>query len=156
MSGGVIGALWATGVAAEIVFLWFFERWRAQLSPVRLLLLGGSASVLRWTISALAPPAIVLFPLQGLHALTFASSFLGSLQLVHRLAPPESASAAQTLSSSVSGGLLIGLATLAGGALFQSFGAGGYLAMTAMSAAGLGGALLLRQLSSPRPASSSR
>ena len=145
MSGTVIGALWATGVAAEIVFLWFFERWRARIGPERLLMLGGAASVLRWTISALAPPAAVLFPLQALHALTFAASFVGALQLVHRLTPPESASAAQTLSSSLSGGLLIGLATLAGGALFQQWGAGGYLAMSAMSAVGLIGAVTLRR-----------
>jgi PPP family 3-phenylpropionic acid transporter len=148
LSEAVIGALWATGVAAEIVFLWFFERWRHRLGPERLLLLGGGASVLRWTISALAPPVVVLFPLQALHALTFAASFLGALQLVHRLAPPESASAAQTLSSSLSGGLLIGLATLAGGALYQAFGAAGYLAMAAMAALGLVGALRLR----PAPA----
>ena len=151
LSGSIIGALWATGVAAEIVFLWFFERWRARLGPERLLLLGGGASVLRWTISAFAPPAAVLFPLQALHALTFAASFLGTLQLVHRLAPPESASAAQTLSSSVSGGLLIGLATLVGGALFQAWGAGGYLAMAAMALVGTIGALTLRRRLAAEP-----
>ena len=157
LSETVTGALWATGVGAEVLFLWFLEGWRERVGPERLLLLAGAASVLRWTISALAPPVEVLFPLQLLHALTFAAAFLASLQLVHRLAPAGSASAAQTLAASLSSGLFIGLATLGSGPLFDAFGAGGYLAMTAMSGAGLLGALALRrQLSSPSPASSSR
>jgi PPP family 3-phenylpropionic acid transporter len=160
----VTGALWATGVGAEVLFLWFLEGWRERMGPERLLMLAGAASVLRWTISAMAPPLAVLFPLQLLHALTFAAAFLASLHLVHRLAPPESASAAQTLSASLSSGLFIGLATLASGRLFDAFGPLGYLAMTAMAAAGLFGAWRLpgrggpaeAQPSSPSPASSSR
>jgi PPP family 3-phenylpropionic acid transporter len=145
LSEAVTGALWATGVAAEIGFLWFLESWRERMGAERLLLLGGAAAVVRWTVSAFAPPAVVLFPLQLLHALTFAAAFLATLHLVQRLAPPESASAAQTLSASLSSGLLIGLATLASGPLFDAWGAGGYLAMTAMSAAGLLGAVRLRR-----------
>ena len=145
LSEAVTGALWATGVAAEIGFLWFLEPWRERMGPERLLLLGGAAAVVRWTVSAFAPPAVVLFPLQLLHALTFAAAFLATLHLVQRLAPPESASSAQTLSASLSSGLLIGLATLASGPMFDAWGAAGYLAMTAMSAAGLLGALRLRR-----------
>jgi PPP family 3-phenylpropionic acid transporter len=57
--------------------------------------------------------------------------------------PPESASAAHTLSASLQSGLFIGLATLASGPLFDQAGAGGYLAMSGMAAIGLLGALLL-------------
>ena len=145
LSEAVTGALWATGVASEILFLWFLEPLRGRLGPIRLVVLGGVASVLRWTVCAFSPPALVLFPLQMLHALTFAAAFLGVLQLVQRLAPPRGASAAQTLNASLSGGLLIGLATLACGPLFDAVGARGYLAMSGLALAGLVGALRLRR-----------
>ena len=139
----VIGALWATGVAAEIVFLWFLPRER--VGPVQLIALGAAASVLRWTVFAAAPPAAVLFPLQLLHSLTFAATFVGSLRLVQQLSPPATVTASQTLSASLSGGLFIGLASLASGPLFDAFGARGYLAMAAMALAGAAGLLLLRK-----------
>lgn len=150
ISEAVTGRLWATGVAAEIVFLWFLEPLRARLGPVRLVLLGGAASVVRWTASSFNPPEAALYGLQVLHALTFAAAFLGTLQLVQRLAPAGSASAAQSLSASLSSGLIMGLATLACGPLFDQFGARGYLAMTAMSLAGLAGMLTLRRRLEPQ------
>jgi MFS transporter, PPP family, 3-phenylpropionic acid transporter len=141
ISEAVIGALWATGVAAEILFLWFLPRDR--VSALQLVLIGGVASLVRWSLAALAPGAALLFPLQMLHALTFAATFVGGLRLVQQLCSPRAATAAQTLSASLSGGLFIGLATLASGPLFDAFGARGYLAMTMMTLAGLLGLLLL-------------
>ena len=136
ISEAVIGALWAAGVAAEILFLWFLPRER--ITPLQL------ASLVRWTLMAFAPPAAVLFPLQLLHAFTFAATFVGGLRLVQQLCRPEQATAAQTLSASLSGGLFIGLATLVSGPLFDAYEAAGYLAMSAIAAAGLLGLLLLR------------
>ena len=144
ISPAVTGALWATGVAAEILFLWFLPRDR--IGPMQLVLLGGAASLVRWTLMALAPPEPVLFALQCLHALTFAATFVGGLRLVQRIAPAGAATAAQTLNASLSGGLLIGLATLASGPLFDSLGARGYLAMSAMTLLGLAGVGLLHWL----------
>ena len=142
VSEAVIGALWGAGVAAEILFLWFLPRERIR--PLQLVLIGGAASVLRWTLMAFAPPALLLFPLQALHAFTFAATFVGGLRLVQQLCRPDQATAAQTLSASLSGGLFIGLATLVSGPLFDRYGASGYLAMSTMAAVGLLGLLLLR------------
>lgn len=138
------GLLWAFGVAVEIVFLWFLGPVRARFGPERLLILGGVGAVARWTAMAFAPPLWALWPLQALHALSFAASFMAGLQLLQRLSPPESATAAQTLSSALSAGLLIGLATVLSGPLFDAYGARGYLAMAATAALGLFGALKLR------------
>lgn len=137
------GVLWGVGVTVEIVFLWFMEPWRRAMGPVRLLILGGAAAVVRWTILAFAPPLWALFPLQALHALTYAATFIASLQLVERLAGPRNASAAQSLNAALSSGVLAGLATIASGWLFDRWGARGYLLMAAMSLAGLVGALRL-------------
>lgn len=142
---GVLGLLWGAGVAAEIVFLWFLEPWRRRLGMWRLLMLGAAGALVRWTVMAFAPPLWVQFPLQALHALSFAASFVGGLQLVEKLSPPESVSAAQTLNSALSSGVLIGLATMASGPLYDRYGAWGYLAMSVLSLAGLAGVWSLRR-----------
>ncbi len=142
----MIGVLWGVGVAVEVGFMWFAEPWRRKIGPERLLVLGGSAAVLRWTAYAFAPPLWLLFPLQMLHALTFAASFMASLRLIERLAPPESASAGQAINSALSAGFMLGVGTLAAGPLFDAFGTKGYLAMATMGALGLIGAVKLTRL----------
>jgi len=137
------GVLWGFGVAVEIGFLWFMEPWRRAIGPRRLLVIGGAAAVVRWGALALSPPLWLLFPIQALHALSFAATFMASLQLVERLSTPANASSAQTMNSAFSGGLLIGLATIVSGGLYDAVGAYGYFAMAGMSALGLAGALRL-------------
>jgi MFS transporter, PPP family, 3-phenylpropionic acid transporter len=137
------GVLWATGVATEIGFMWFLEPWRRRIGPRNLLMLGGAAAVVRWTALAFSPPLWALFPLQTLHAMSYAATFLASLLLVERLSTPRNASAAQAINSALSGGVLSGVATIFSGWLFDHTGAHGYLLMSAMSAVGLLGALRL-------------
>lgn len=146
------GVLWAFGVACEIVFLWFMEPWRRRLGPRHMLVMGGLASVIRWTGLAFSPPLWLVFGLQALHVFTYAATFLASLQLAERLSGPRNASAAQTINSALSGGVVMGAATMASGPLFDRFGAQGYLLMTAMSVAGLLGAVRLYGLRRLDPA----
>jgi PPP family 3-phenylpropionic acid transporter len=144
LSTTLIGLLWGVGVGVEVAFLWFGEAWRRRVGPERLLILGGMGAVARWTAFAFSPPVWLLFPLQALHALSFTATFIASLQLVERLSPPESASAAQSLNAALYSGVLIGAATIVSGPLFDRFGAFGYLAMSVLAAVGLAGSLMLR------------
>ena len=146
ISEATTGALWAFGVGVEIALMWLFEPWRrrAGVGPWMLLTVGSAAAVVRWTAMAFAPPLWLLWPLQALHALTFAATFLVGVQIVERLSPADSHTAAQTLSSVLSAGLLIGLAPAASGPRYDRFGAGGYWAMAAMALAGLLAAVPLR------------
>jgi PPP family 3-phenylpropionic acid transporter len=137
------GILWGSAVIVEVGFMWFLEPWRRRVGPRNLLTLGAAAAVVRWTALAFAPPLWLIFPLQALHALSYAATFLASLQLVERLSGPRNASAAQAINSALSGGLISGLATFASGWLFDRYAAHGYLLMSAMSLAGLIGALRL-------------
>jgi PPP family 3-phenylpropionic acid transporter len=137
------GVLWGVGVAAEVAFLWFMEPWRRRIGPRHLLVIGGVAAVVRWTALAFSPPLWVVFLLQPLHVLSYAATFLASLQLIERLSTSRNASAAQAINSALSGGVLMGAATLASGPLFDRFGAEGYLLMSAMALAGLIGAVRL-------------
>ena len=146
------GLLWGVGVLGEIAFLWFFEPWRRRVGPRNLLVLGGAAAVVRWTALAFSPPLWLVFPLQTLHVLSYAATFLASLQLVERLSTPRNASAAQAINSALSGGVLSGLATMASGPLFDRAGSQGYLLMSAMCVAGLVGAVRLYGISRLDPA----
>ncbi len=150
LAENVTGLLWGTGVASEVVFLWFMEPLRRRLGPLRLAMAGGVAGIIRWTAFAFSPPLWLLWPLQLLHAFTFAAAYLGGLELVERLSPPEHHSAGQTLSSALAAGVLLGLATILSGALYDRVGPLGYLAMTAMSALALVGLLRLRRAPAAR------
>jgi MFS transporter, PPP family, 3-phenylpropionic acid transporter len=138
LSGTTIGALWALGVAAEIVLFAFSARF-PRVSPRSLLILGAAGAVVRWAGMALDPPAALLAPLQCLHALSFAATFLGAVQFLSRVAPEGEAATAQgdfsTLQSIVSAA-----ATGLSGLLYGSFGALAYAAMAAC--AGLGGIVI--------------
>jgi len=73
LSDALVGLLWATGVAVEIAFMWFLEPWRRRVGAEALVMIGGAAALVRWTAFAFAPPLWLLFPLQALHALSFAA-----------------------------------------------------------------------------------
>ncbi|MDO9430269.1 MAG: MFS transporter [Phenylobacterium sp.] len=137
------GLLWGVAVAVEVAFMWFMEPWRRRIGPRNLLMIGGGAALIRWTVLSFAPPLWVVVLMQALHTFTYAATFLASLQLVERLSTPANASAAQTINSALSGGLLMGAATIGSGWLFDAVGTKGYLAMAAMSALGLVGAVRL-------------
>ncbi len=145
----VTGLLWAFSVLVEIGFMWVVEPWRrrAGIGPWLMLSIGASVAVVRWTAMAFAPPLWALWPLQTLHALSFAATYLAGVQIIERLSQADSHTAAQTLSSVVSAGVLIGLATAASGPLYDAFGLKGYLAMAALAAAGgLAGLILQARL----------
>lgn len=144
ISEGMIGLLWAGGVAAEVAFMWLLEPWRNRWGPWAMLMLAGMAAMVRWTGMAFEPPLWVLWPLQLLHAFTFAASFLAGLQIVDRLSPPQSVSVAQTMSSALSSGVLLGLAMALSGPLFDAYGGGGYAAMTVLALLGTVAAITLR------------
>lgn len=145
------GLLWAFSVVVEIAFMWWVEPWRRArgIGPWTVLGIGSAAAMVRWTALAFAPPLWLLWPLQTLHALTFAATYLAGVQLVEQLSPPDSQTAAQTLSSVLSAGVLIGLATLAAGPLYDAWGVGGYLAMTGLAAIGGLAALTARKATAP-------
>ncbi|MBU6373339.1 MAG: MFS transporter [Alphaproteobacteria bacterium] len=132
------GALWALGVIVEIGFLAALPWIERRVRPEVLVLAGAGASVVRWLALAAAPPALALLPLQALHALTFAAAHVGALRLVQRETPEQSAASGQMLYAALASGTLMGGASIAAGALYDAFGAGGYVASAALALAGGG------------------
>lgn len=138
-----IGWLWALGVAAEILLFWQGRRLVARLGPLGLMALGGGAGIVRWSVAAFAVSLPASAAVQLLHALTFGASYLGAMHFLSRTVPPAAAASAQTLFAAASAGLGGGLVMVAAGALYAAYVGHAYLAMAALSAAGLGGVLCL-------------
>ncbi|GGB85883.1 MFS transporter [Glycocaulis alkaliphilus] len=132
-----IGALWATGVGAEIIFFAVWGRVLKGWSPAAMMALAGGVAVVRWLALALSPPLWALFPLQGLHAFSFAAAYLGFLRYAADHAPERLAATAQSVNSALSGGLVLAGATFVSGLAFAAFGTAGFALMAIP--AGLGG-----------------
>lgn len=132
----IVGVLWAFGVIIEVALLWSLAFIERRVSPEALILIGAGGGFLRWLAMGFAPVGLVLWPLQALHALSFAAAHVGAMRLLYREAPESGAAMAQNIYAAVSSGLLMGVATLLSGFLYDTIGAGGYWAMAALAFAG--------------------
>jgi PPP family 3-phenylpropionic acid transporter len=153
LSSTLIGLLWSLGVLAEVVLFHYGTRVTMRLGPEKLLLLGGLAGVLRFAVMALDPPLLLLLLLQPLHALTFGCTYLGTVELVARHAPPGRGASVQALAAWATAIAMAG-ATLAAGPLWQAYGPGAFLASSGLALAGTGLALLTGRLRQPQSAGS--
>jgi PPP family 3-phenylpropionic acid transporter len=133
--GTLIAALWALGVAAEIVLFALQSRLPPFFEPTVLLLAGACGGVLRWIGMAFEPPAFMLAVLQLLHALSFGATHLGALMFLARHAPPAQAATAQGHLAVASGVAMAGAMALSG-LLYRDFGSTAYAAMALMAITG--------------------
>ena len=146
-SEGVIGWLWAEGVAAEII-LFACGAWLVgRLGPARLIMLGGLAGALRWSLTGTTDSLAVLIPLQALHAFTFGATHLGAIYFIARQVPQKFSASAQSLYSAMVMGLALGVSAYASGELYGAYGAGAYQSMAVVAAAGAGIAMFIGKTS---------
>jgi PPP family 3-phenylpropionic acid transporter len=145
-----IGILWALGVVAEIALFAVSARALAWLGAAGLIVLGGVAAVVRWSIMACDPAFWMLFPLQCLHAFTFGATHLGALNLIQTYVPQGRTSTAQSAHSALAMGLIMGTVTFCAGLVFEPLGRLSFLVMAALAAAGLLVAIILAALPAAR------
>lgn len=138
-----IGALWATGVIAEIVLLMASGKYLARLSPRTLLLLGGGGAIVRWSAASLVMPLFALYVFQTLHAATFALTHLGTMRYLQATLPMERLPQAYSANSALVFGPLLAAAGFSAGLAYDALapsGAAGqlklYLIMTVIAFAG--------------------
>lgn len=143
LSSSTIAVLWDIGVAAEVGFLILLAGWTTRFRPETLIVAGGVGAVVRWTALALLPPVAVLVPLQLLHALSFAATFLGGMRFIQTIHGDDRAPTAQMIYMALANAPTYALATLVSGPLYDSVGATGYFAMTAVAGIGLALAVAL-------------
>ncbi|NBN63500.1 MFS transporter [Pannonibacter tanglangensis] len=138
----LIGLIWSLGVVTEICLFIYASRLPGWFTPLRLILIGGLAGILRWMVFAEATSLWSIVLLQGLHGLSFGAVHLGTVSLLGRIVPSRWSATGQSLMAT-SIGLLNALATWASGPLYGRDPAFAFWFMSAVSLAGLVALLVL-------------
>lgn len=134
---GIIGALWAIGVIAEIILFMFSGRAVQMIGITGLICLAALAALVRWSATAFSIPLWLLFGVQVLHGLTFGAAHLGAVHFITEAVPKEMTGTAQGLYASAGTGLFMGAAILASGPLYGALGGSAYLVMAGVGALSL-------------------
>jgi PPP family 3-phenylpropionic acid transporter len=132
----VIALLWAEGVVAEIALFAGAAALLRRIDPLRLLILAGGLSAIRWVLTALSTDLAVLVPAQALHAASFGAVHLAAMHYLRDNTPPEVHASAQGFYAAIGTALPLGLLTPVAGWLYGVAGGGAFLAMTALALAG--------------------
>jgi MFS transporter, PPP family, 3-phenylpropionic acid transporter len=139
-TGTQVGLLWALGVAVEVLFLAFAVQRLTHIRPEIMILIGGIGSIVRWSAMSFGFGLAIAFPIQILHALTFAITHIGFMRLTEREISPDQRATGQQLSSSLIMSPFMGLASIGAGWLYDHYQGGGYWSGVAL--AGMGAALV--------------
>ena len=142
---GLIGVLWAMGVAGEVVFFVFAQSVLRRISPLALMVLGGAGGVVRWTLMSVVTAWPLLLAVQLLHAASFACCHLGMMVILARAVPITHSATAQGLTASMAFALGMGAMMALAGLLYGAYGAGAYRWMAAVAALGIAAALMVRR-----------
>ncbi len=134
-----IGALWAIGVASEIVLFAIVRkvpaRWR---SPFRMIGLGAGAALVRAVgMAAFGTELPAALALQLLHGFTFGATQLGAMAAVSQLAPEGARGRAQGTVSAATALVASGSTLLCGLVYAQAGGAATFLSMAPLALTGL-------------------
>jgi PPP family 3-phenylpropionic acid transporter len=144
-SDTLIGLLIAEGIVAEILLFARGRKLVERLGPAGLTACAATASLVRWSVTAMAPPLPVLAAVQLLHAATFAMQHLSAMLVLSRAIPPERGATAQALHAALGMGAPTGLMMLVSGWVYARWGGLVFLLMAAMGAAALPVASRLRR-----------
>ncbi len=137
MSDAVIGLLMAEAIVAEVALFVWGRGLIEWLGPAGLTACAATASAVRWSVTALAPPLPVLAAMQLLHAATFAMQHLSAMLVLSRAIPPERAATAQALHSALGMGAPGGLLMLLAGFLYARSAGLAFFAMAVIGACAL-------------------
>ncbi len=137
LSDSTIGLLLAEAIIAEVALFAWGRRLVERLGPPGLTACAAAASLLRWGVTAAAPPLSVLAAIQVLHAGTFAMQHLSAMLVLSRTIPPERAATAQALHAALGMGAPTGLMMLLSGWVYARWGGLVFLLMAAAGGAAL-------------------
>jgi PPP family 3-phenylpropionic acid transporter len=137
LSATAAGWLFAFGVIVEALFLMLVAPRIEHVRPSTLMLIGGLGAMLRWGVMATSPGLSVLIPLQALHAVSFACTFLGAMRGIQLLWGDDRTPTAQMMFMALATAPAQALASWIAGRVFDTgVGSQGYVAMLAPVAVG--------------------
>lgn len=137
VSGTTAGWLFAFGVIIEAGFLMFVAPRIEHVRPATLILLGGIGALVRWSLMASSPTLAMLWPLQALHAMSFACTFLGAMRGIYLLWGDDRTPTAQMMFMALATAPAQALSSWIGGRVFDTgVGSQGYVSMVGVVAIG--------------------
>jgi PPP family 3-phenylpropionic acid transporter len=107
-----------------------------RTGPFGLLVAGGVGAMVRWSLFPFNPGFLGFAVLQGFHGLTFGATYVGTQHVIARMVPDRLTASAQGLYVMVSG-VMLAIATMAAGPLYERFGIHAFWFMIPIAAAGL-------------------
>ena len=123
-SRGVIGALWALGVVAEVIVFLYTGRIIRRFGARPVLVATLVSSALRWALLALfVDVGLLLVASQVLHFMSFAVYHAVTVHYIHELFPGRMQGRGQALLAAVSFGLGGSLGSLLTGSAWETIGA---------------------------------
>lgn len=143
----MISVLWTAAVLSEVTLLAFSNAVMKRFGAVNLFMIGIFGGFIRWIAMAFFTSFPVLLAFQTLHAASFALTHLATMHLIRRMVPAHARNRAQGLYAAMSGGVLLASTSWFSGHLFEAMQGKAYLAMAALSALSLAGALMLFRVS---------
>lgn len=153
ISDSVVGLLWAWGVVAEVCMFLFFNRIFASTSVVRVMVIAGIGSIVRWIAFPLVWPLGLgvagFFLVQSLHSVSVAMVLIGLQKMIGETVSEERTGAAQGIAYFFNG-FFMAAVTLASGPLYDRLGVDGFWVMIPIAIIGM--ALIgLAARSAPKP-----
>ncbi|TGQ72801.1 MAG: MFS transporter [Mesorhizobium sp.] len=140
ISDSVVGLLWAWGVVSEVCMFLFFNRMFASVPVVRVMLIAGIGSIVRWIAFPLVWPlgfgVAGFFAVQSLHSVSVAMVLIGLQKMIGETVSEERTGAAQGIAYFFNG-FFMATVTLASGPLYNRLGVDGFLVMIPIAIVGL-------------------
>lgn len=133
-----IGIAWATAVGAEIMAMIFSERIFKRFRYETVLIASFVVAVLRWGGLWYAESTVAILALQLLHAITYGTFHMASILYIDMLATETTKTLGQAVNNAVTYGLGLMAGFFLSGALYQSVGAQGLFAISALIAVAAG------------------
>jgi PPP family 3-phenylpropionic acid transporter len=125
IGGGHIGALWATGVGAEILLLLVSGRLLGGITPQTLLWIGGFGALLRWLMAGFVLPVEAVYLQQTLHALTFAVTHIATMRFLQASLPDDKLPLAYAVNGALVFGPIMAVTSIVAGFAYDAFAPGG-------------------------------
>jgi len=144
LSDQIIGILWSSSVAVEVMIFAFGRMLLSKLGPFNVLLIGGVSATFRWLIIGSTDNLILLLIAQCLHALSFGASHFAAMQIITEKVETSLSSTAQGIYSAFSMGIGMGAFVLLSGPLYSSLLGSTFYIMSAVSILGIVFLLLLK------------
>ncbi|MFN4185913.1 MAG: MFS transporter [Hyphomonas sp.] len=130
IDGGHIGALWAIGVAAEILLLLVSRKALKNMDHYTLLWIGGLGALIRWTAAGFVLPVEAVYVFQILHALSFAMTHIGTMRFLQAALPDDKLPLAYSANGALIFGPAMAVTGLAAGLAYDALAPGGIDAQT--------------------------